>query len=280
MAAERISVLDTVGEAVRFARTGRRAAIVPLTLGAVFGMASLMGQYTAHPALALLSILQILSSIMAVSAMLQGALPGAPEQSSPPQPPRLGGLQWGMNEWRLTGSIALLALVFALMAALGIFIAAAMLMSSGSIQAIGALRPGLTQEDLVRVLGPQRMEALALLYLAFTLVALWIWVRLSLYAPATIASRTVAVFDSWGLTRGRFWPMFFVILLTFLPSFTVWFVVGGLQGALGGRADGTVSLPLAVMLAALASGVASFVQLPLSTGAYFALYRRLSHRGR
>jgi len=51
----------------------------------------------------------------------------------------------------------------------------------------------------------------------------WVWVavRLSLAAAVTFAQKRVDLFGSWGLTRGRFWPLFGMYLLVFVLSLVV-----------------------------------------------------------
>lgn len=43
--------------------------------------------------------------------------------------------------------------------------------------------------------------------LAGVAAIVWLAVRLSLAVPITVAENRFAFFDSWGLTRGRFWPL-------------------------------------------------------------------------
>jgi len=55
----------------------------------------------------------------------------------------------------------------------------------------------------------------ALAPLGFAALLIWLAVRLSPAAAASIAARKFAFFSAWGATRGRFWPMLgaFVILI-------------------------------------------------------------------
>lgn len=46
-------------------------------------------------------------------------------------------------------------------------------------------------------------------------------VRLSLAIPITVAERRIAPFASWGLTKGRFWPLLGLALLAFVLSMVV-----------------------------------------------------------
>jgi hypothetical protein len=67
-------------------------------------------------------------------------------------------------------------------------------------------------------------------------------VRLSLALPMTFAARRVRIFDSWRLTRGRFWPLFgayvlslVYVVLTGLAALVLFAVLAwGISRALGG----------------------------------------------
>jgi len=54
-------------------------------------------------------------------------------------------------------------------------------------------------------------------------IALFIWlaVRLSLAIPITMAERRIAIFDSFAVTKGRFWPLLGMALLAFVMSIVV-----------------------------------------------------------
>ena len=60
-------------------------------------------------------------------------------------------------------------------------------------------------------------------------IALFVWlsVRLSLAIPITMAERRIAIFDSFGFTKGRFWPLLGMALLAWFLSMVV-----GLLGSL------------------------------------------------
>lgn len=70
---------------------------------------------------------------------------------------------------------------------------------------------------------------LVVVLLVFAAIAFFIWlaVRLSLAIPITMAERRIAIFDSFAVTKGRFWPLLGMALLAFVMS-----IVVGLLGSL------------------------------------------------
>ncbi len=80
-----------------------------------------------------------------------------------------------------------------------------------------------------------------LLVLAACALIIWLAVRLSLAIPITMAQRRIAIFDSFGVTKGRFWPLLgmallaavmsiVVSLLGSLAAMPIQLATGGLQG--------------------------------------------------
>ncbi len=59
-------------------------------------------------------------------------------------------------------------------------------------------------------------------------VFIWVLVRFSLALPATFGAKRIAIFDSWRLTKGRFWSLILTILL--LAVFLI--IVGMIGGAI------------------------------------------------
>lgn len=60
-----------------------------------------------------------------------------------------------------------------------------------------------------------------LLTLALMAVGIWLAVRLSLAIPITVAERRIAIFDSFRVTKGRFWPLLGMALLAGVMSMVV-----------------------------------------------------------
>jgi len=54
---------------------------------------------------------------------------------------------------------------------------------------------------------------------------IFFYVRFSLAVPITVAERRIAVFDSWRLTRGNFWNLFGMALLSLVMALVVYFLL-------------------------------------------------------
>jgi hypothetical protein len=108
--------------------------------------------------------------------------------------------------------------------------------------------------------GPALGFALAAVVAAVTV---WIGVRLSLATPMTFATHRFSIREAWGLTHGRFWPLFGMIVLAVIFYVMVWLLISiiglAVVGLAGGEQGGSFS-PVAAM-AALAT---LFMQLILS----------------
>lgn len=83
------------------------------------------------------------------------------------------------------------------------------------------------------------------LLVGVTCVALLIWlsVRLSLALPITFAEKRIALFDSWKLTKGRFWGLLGMMLLALIFAI----VVGVLGGLIANAAAAVAGGGLAVL---------------------------------
>lgn len=107
-----------------------------------------------------------------------------------PSSDRRGYLRLGMDEVRVLAVTFVLGVVMCLVAvasflAVGILIAAVKTAAGDGPAAIAA------------VVG----------FLGVTCLFVWLAVRLSLAVPITVAERRFAFFDSFNLTKGRFWPL-------------------------------------------------------------------------
>ena len=57
---------------------------------------------------------------------------------------------------------------------------------------------------------------IAIAAIAFVCLIIWVAVRLCLALPITVAERRIAIFDSWKLTKGRFWGLFGMMILAYV----------------------------------------------------------------
>jgi len=72
------------------------------------------------------------------------------------------------------------------------------------------------------------------------IVGVWIGVRLSLATPMSFDQRRFAIRDAWSASRGRFWPLFGMIVLAVIFYVMVWLlisIIGGVLLTLAGGAE-------------------------------------------
>ena len=143
----------------------------------------------------MLSLAWLLPVSLIVGAMLMAAVARAVLN------PRAGGfgyLRLGMDEVRVfVVSLVLCILLFCGWLAVGLLVG----VLAGIAGATGA-----SWMWLVVVLGG----------LAGVAVIVWLAVRLSLAVPITVAENRFAIFDSFALTKGRFWPLLGMAVIAFV----------------------------------------------------------------
>ena len=153
----------------------------------------------------LLNLGWILPVALVVGAMLSAAVARGVLN------PRAGGfgyLRLGMDEVRVLAVTLVLSILMSLLAVIvfvvvGVIIGFAAAAGAGWGWLVGLLA-GLAGVGLL----------------------IWLGVRLSLAVPITVAEKRMAFFDSFALTRGRFWPLFgmaiiavvMVLIISFLSS--------------------------------------------------------------
>lgn len=71
---------------------------------------------------------------------------------------------------------------------------------------------------------------------------IWLAVRLCLALPITFAEKRIALFDSWSLTRGRFWSLLGMVLLVAVFAIVVSFLGGFVAQAAAAIAGGGLAV--------------------------------------
>jgi len=104
----------------------------------------------------------------------------------------------------------------------------------------------------------------ALLATAFFALTLWVGVRLSLVTPLTFEQGRINIRDGWEITRGRFWPLFGMIVMAVIFYVIVWLLMSIISFAIvavagGGQAVESGSLNPVALIAGLATLILQFV---------------------
>ena len=207
------------------------AAALALVGGSVIGLMSMAEQLETSGAASPEAFLPVLTSYAAIlgvilpislvaSAMLYAAVSRAvlrPSESA------FGYLRLGMDEVRVLVVSVALFLVF-------------MVLATVVAVLIGVVAGIATSAEM-----PALWLVVVLLVIAAAALFIWLSVRLCLAIPITMAERRIAIFDSFGVTKGRFWPLLgmallagvmsiVVSLLGSLVAMPVQLATGGLQG--------------------------------------------------
>jgi hypothetical protein len=141
-----------------------------------------------------------------------------------PQDGGVGHFKLGPDELRLMVVLLAIGLIFIVISFVGLIVAGI----------IGAVIAGATGGAA----NPAKMQAGVFIGLIPTLlVFMFLGVRLSLAPAQTMATRSINIFGSWSLTRGRFWP----ILGTYVIGFVIYVVVAVIVGVIGKSLGGAVN---------------------------------------
>jgi hypothetical protein len=119
-------------------------------------------------------------------------------------------LSWGADEWRLLGGWAIILALF-----IGVQIALAIVATI--VQTLGLLGQG-PATIMLSIVG----------VIIVVVAAICATVRLSLFAPATIAERKIGILVSWERTEDDFWNLLGFWLLWILLAVVVQFMTFGL----------------------------------------------------
>lgn len=140
--------------------------------------------------------------------------------------PGLKGLRWGADEWRLLGAHLLVLCLIALIGAILLTVVGAVVLG-----VVRASAPGLdlgsapAMRDALASAGLGGFVA-ALAAAAGLAILVWLSLRLSLTAPATVAQGAVRVLSAFPLTRRRVPVLLAISLLLAAPVLLVALVLG------------------------------------------------------
>lgn len=175
--------------------------------------------------------------------------------------PGLKGLRWGLDEWRLLGAHLLVLGLVALIGSILLVVIGAVVLGVARVSA-PSLDIGSAQawKDAVANAGPAGF-VVGLAPLAGLAILVWLSLRLSLTAPATVAQGGVRVLSAFPLTKGRIPVLLAVSLVLAAPAV----LVGLVLGAASLRGPGA---------AAVAAAITYLVLAPVWAGAICHIYRQ------
>lgn len=188
-----------------------------------------------------------------------------------------GYLRFGADELRIIAVSILLCLLFvALVIGLGLVVG----IVAGVLSAVaGDVAAWITIPAVIAMYGAM----------------IWAAVRFSLAIPITVAERRIAVFDSWRMTRGNFWSLFGMMLLSAVMAMVVYFLFAIVAApifyfALGGfgnlqALDGMAPMEIMTTMAPFAIAalvfyaVVSAIMAAIMYAPYASAYLGLTGRG-
>jgi hypothetical protein len=267
MVGRKISVQAAVKAALEFAKLSAPKTAGVLSIILLFDVASVVApspdpMSVDAPRLAL-KVFEVAFSVIAQGALYRLAFAG---EHGGDRDFRIGplGLQWGRAETRLLGANLLLYFLFFIAL---LFLAMILIVVMGAGMFVGGSGAASLKSASMAspTLNPQQMSQLALDLVPLLLATLYVYLRVCLYAAATVTERKVLVFSTWRLTRGNVWPILAASIVIALPL--------GLLNLLA-------SLPgepraASIVLELMACVVDAFLVRPMSCGLYAYIYTAL-----
>jgi hypothetical protein len=109
--------------------------------------------------------------------------------------------------------------------------------------------------------GPALAVPVGALILGLTI---WVGVRLSMATPMTFALRKIAIGPAWEMTRGRFWPLFGMIVLAVIFYVMIWLLINIIGIAIvtvagGGQGLGDGAMSPGATIAAVVTVIMQFL---------------------
>lgn len=139
------------------------------------------------------------------------------------------GLKLGMDEVRVV-VVTIVGYILAFLPYLGCVI-------------VGVILAGVIAAAAGANQNPAAAAALVLLvpaYIAGVVLMIWIGVRLSLAAPASVGEGRFVIFESWSMTKGRFWSLFLAYLLLLILILVAELIIVAVVVAVGGVAFSSI----------------------------------------
>lgn len=118
------------------------------------------------------------------------------------------GLKLGMDEVRAI-LVTFVGSIIALLPYLGVVLITAIVAAG----AAGAAAAAGADENSAAVIA---VFAIFIGYGIGIVLTIWVCIRLSYAAPASVGERRFVIFESWGMTRGSFWTLFLSYLIVYL----------------------------------------------------------------
>jgi hypothetical protein len=209
MLGRKISVQAAIKAAFQFARVNAPKTAGVLFIVLLFDIAGILTPTSASvtPALLALQGLKALFGVIAQGALYRIAF--ANEHGADPEF-RTGplGFQWGKPEMRLLGAHLLIFFLSFLGLLFWVLILIVSLGAGMFVSGTGAAPLTPTPEQASHMLAA---------FAPLLLIALGVYARVCLYSAATVAERKIAVFSTWSLTRGNFWPILAAVVLIAAP---------------------------------------------------------------
>lgn len=163
-----------------------------------------------------------LLAVLAAGVIAQGAL----FRRAFDRAPGLKGLRWGRDEWRLLGAHLMVLGLFALIGSILLIVIGAVALGVARASAPSLdVTSATAWKDALANAGPGSVVA-GLAPLAGLAIMIWLGLRLSFTAPATVAQSGVRVLSAFPLTKGRVPTLLVVSLAIALPVIVLTPLIG------------------------------------------------------
>ena len=133
------------------------------------------------------------------------------------------GLKIGMDELR----VILVTIVGYILSYLAFLVVGILALVAAGVAAAGVAAGGGGDGGAAAVM----LLLIIPLYFGAAAVSVWIGIRLCLAGPATIGESRFVIFESWSMTKGRFWKLFLGYLVVYVLSYLIYLAVWAVAAA-------------------------------------------------